>query len=217
MSQPKVVLATRNAHKVEEVSRILAKLGANIELVGLAEFPQAGEVVEDGATFAQNAALKAEAASRATGLPAIADDSGLCVDALNGMPGVFSARWSGQHGRDAENLQLLLNQITDVPDERRGAQFVCAVALSLPPRPDGAVEVRVVEGVVEGSLLRAAAGTGGFGYDPIFVPYGESMSTAEMTPEVKDSLSHRGRALEALVPLLAGLGGCGCEGCACSA
>jgi len=217
MSKPKVVLATRNAHKVEEVSRILAADGANIELVGLNEYPDAGDVIEDGATFAQNAALKAEAAARHTGLPSIADDSGLCVDALNGMPGVYSARWSGQHGADKANLDLVLAQIADVPDDRRGAQFLCAAALALPPRPDGAVEVRVVEGVVAGELLRAPVGTGGFGYDPIFVPYGHDRTTAEMAPEEKDAISHRGRALEALAPLLAGLGGCGCEGCACSA
>jgi XTP/dITP diphosphohydrolase len=214
---PKVVLATRNAHKVEEVSRILTAVGADIELIGMDQYPDVPDVVEDGATFAQNAALKAEAAARATGLPSIADDSGLCVDALNGMPGVLSARWSGAHGQDRENLKLVLAQIGDVPEERRGAQFMCAAALALPPRPDGAVEVRVVEGIVDGTLLREPVGTGGFGYDPIFVPYGETRTTAEMTPEEKDALSHRGRALTALAPLLAGLGGCGCEGCACSA
>jgi XTP/dITP diphosphohydrolase len=214
---PKVVLATRNAHKVEEVSRILVAVGADVELIGMDQYPDVADVVEDGATFAQNAALKAEAVARATGLPAIADDSGLCVDALNGMPGVLSARWSGAHGQDRANLELVLAQIGDVPDERRGAQFMCAAALALPPRPDGAVEVRVVEGVVDGVLLRAPVGSGGFGYDPIFVPYGETRTTAEMTPEEKDALSHRGRALTALAPLLAGLGGCGCEGCACSA
>ena len=133
------------------------------------------------------------------------------------MPGVLSARWSGAHGQDRENLELVLAQIGDVPDERRGAQFMCAAALALPPRPDGAVEVRVVEGVVDGTLLHEPVGSGGFGYDPIFVPYGETRTTAEMTPEEKDALSHRGRALTALAPLLAGLGGCGCEGCACSA
>jgi XTP/dITP diphosphohydrolase len=214
---PKVVLASRNAHKVEEVSRILAAVGVDIELIGMDQYPDVPDVVEDGATFAQNAALKAEAAARATGLPSIADDSGLCVDALNGMPGVLSARWSGAHGQDRANLELVLSQIGDVPDERRGAQFMCAAALALPPRADGAVEVRVVEGVVDGTLLREPVGTGGFGYDPIFVPYGETRTTAEMSPEEKDALSHRGRALAALAPLLAGLGGCGCEGCACSA
>jgi XTP/dITP diphosphohydrolase len=214
---PKVVLASRNAHKVDEVSRILAAVGADIELIGMDQYPDVPDVIEDGATFAQNAALKAEAAARATGLPSIADDSGLCVDALNGMPGVLSARWSGAHGQDRENLELVLAQIGDVPEERRGAQFMCAAALALPPRPDGAVEVRVVEGVVDGTLLREPVGSGGFGYDPIFVPYGETRTTAEMTPEEKDALSHRGRALTALAPLLAGLGGCGCEGCACSA
>jgi XTP/dITP diphosphohydrolase len=214
---PKVVLATRNSHKIDEVSRILLDLGADIELIGMDQYPDVPDVIEDGATFAQNAALKAEAAARATGLPSIADDSGLCVDALNGMPGVLSARWAGAHGKDRENLELVLAQISDVPVDRRGAQFMCAAALALPPRADGAVEVRVVEGVVDGTLLGAPVGSGGFGYDPIFVPYGETRTTAEMTPKEKDALSHRGRAFKALTPLLAGLGGCGCEGCACSA
>jgi len=192
----RVVLATRNAHKVAELGQILGALGLTIELVGLDAFPDAPEVAETGATFAANALLKAEAVAAATGQPAIADDSGLCVDALNGMPGIFSARWAGGGG-DAANLDLVLAQIADVPDERRGAAFVCAAALALPGRSG-----EVAEGEVRGHLLRERRGTNGFGYDPIFVPEGESRTTAEMGAEEKNALSHRGRAFRALAPVI---------------
>jgi len=192
----RVVLATRNAHKVAELGQILGALGLTIELVGLDAYPEAPEVAETGATFAANALLKAEAVAAATGQPAIADDSGLCVDALNGMPGIFSARWAGGGG-DAANLDLVLAQIADVPDERRGAAFVCAAALALPGRSG-----EVAEGEVRGHLLRERRGTNGFGYDPIFVPEGESRTTAEMGAEEKNALSHRGRAFRALAPLI---------------
>jgi XTP/dITP diphosphohydrolase len=194
-SSRRVVLATRNAHKVDELRRILAPSG--ITLIGLDEFPDAGEVAETGATFAENALLKAHAAAAATGLVAIADDSGIAVDALNGMPGVLSVYWAGRARDDAANLQLVLEQIENVPDERRGAAFVCAAAAAT---PDGR-EV-VVEGRVEGSLLRAPRGAGGFGYDPIFVPMGESRTTAEMSAAEKDAISHRGAAFRSLLPLL---------------
>ena len=191
----RVVLATRNAHKVEEVRRILAP--HDVELVSLSEFPDVGEVAETGATFADNALLKAEAVASATGLVALADDSGLAVAALNGMPGVLSARWSGRHGDDAANLQLVLDQLADVPDERRGAAFVCAAAAV---SPDGGR--LVVEGRVEGVLTRSPRGSGGFGYDPIFVPVGEARTTAEMSPDEKDAISHRGKAFRTLAPRL---------------
>lgn len=192
MSQ-RVVLATRNPGKLAELSRLVG----DVELVSLAEFPEVGEVEETGATFLENALLKARAVSAATGLVAVADDSGLEVDALNGMPGVLSARWSGRHGDDAANLRLVLGQIASVPDERRGASFVCAaVAVA----PGGAV--RVAEGRVHGYLLREPRGDGGFGYDPIFVPTGETRTTAELTPSEKDALSHRGQAMRSLVPAL---------------
>ncbi|NHC12857.1 RdgB/HAM1 family non-canonical purine NTP pyrophosphatase [Motilibacter deserti] len=195
----RVVLATRNAHKVEEVRRILEATGVEgVELVSLDGF-DAPEVVEDGATFVDNALLKARSAAAATGLPALADDSGIAVDALNGMPGVLSARWSGGKG-DVANVELLLAQVADVPDERRGAAFVCAVALAL---PDGTVATE--EGVVSGTLLREPRGRGGFGYDPVFVPHGEERSTAELSPAEKDALSHRGVALRAFAPRLAEL------------
>jgi XTP/dITP diphosphohydrolase len=193
----RVVLATQNAHKLVEMRRILDEAGLDIELVGTDQFPDLTDVVENGSTFAANALLKARSVCAETGLPAIADDSGLSVDALNGMPGIFSARWSGSHGDDLANLNLLLGQLTDVPDARRGAAFHCAAAVVL---PDGTE--RLVEGTIDGTLLREPRGTNGFGYDPIFVPLGESRTTAEMSAEEKDAISHRGRAMRALVPVL---------------
>jgi XTP/dITP diphosphohydrolase len=192
----KLVLATRNVHKVAELRRILAEAGLDgIELVGVEAFPGVEDVVETGVTFEENAALKARAVAAATGVAAVADDSGLCVDVLGGAPGVFSARWSGAHGDDLANLTLLLDQLSDVPDVHRGAHFACAAVVAL---PDGTV--RVAEGRLEGTLLREPHGTNGFGYDPIFVPVGESRTTAEMTAAEKDAISHRGRAFRAAVP-----------------
>jgi XTP/dITP diphosphohydrolase len=188
----RIVLASRNEGKLVELRRIL---GAGFELVALPA--SAPEVDETGATFEENALLKAHSAARATGLPAVADDSGLAVDALNGMPGVLSARWSGRHGDDEANLQLVLGQVGGVPDERLGAEFVCAAAVAL---PDGTE--RVVRGHVRGRLLRERRGGNGFGYDPIFVPDGESRTTAEMGPAEKDAISHRGRAFRALAEVL---------------
>ena len=194
----RVVLATRNRHKVDELQRILAPY--DVELVSMDDAGVTDDVVESGATFADNALLKARAAASASGLVAVADDSGLCVDALNGMPGVLSVYWAGRARDDAANLRLVLEQIEDVPDERRGAAFVCAAAAVDP----GGREV-VVEGRLTGTLLRAPRGAGGFGYDPIFVPDGETRTTAEMSPEEKDAISHRGRAFRALAPRLADL------------
>jgi XTP/dITP diphosphohydrolase len=194
----RLVLATANQHKLLELTRILAAGHVDVALASLAEFPGAPDVAETGATFAENALLKAHAIADFTGLPAVADDSGLCVDALNGMPGVLSARWSGRHGDDAANLRLLLAQLSDVPDERRGAQFVCAAALVLP----GGRE-HVSEGVVRGRLIREPRGQRGFGYDPIFVPDSAAITTAEMDPADKDRISHRGKALRGLAPVIA--------------
>jgi XTP/dITP diphosphohydrolase len=196
----KVVLATRNAHKVEEVRRILAPY--DVDLVSLDEFSGVPDVAETGATFADNALLKADAVAQATGLPALADDSGLAVAALNGMPGVLSARWAGRHGDDTANLRLVLDQLSDVPDERRGAAFVCAAAAVT---PDG--DRLVVEGRIEGVLIREPRGSNGFGYDPIFVPVGEQRTTAEMSPAEKDAISHRGKAFRTLAPRLAEFAG----------
>jgi XTP/dITP diphosphohydrolase len=191
-----VVLATRNPGKLRELDRILS---SQIRLAGLEDFPGAPDVPETGATFEENALLKARAIAAHTGLAAVADDSGLCVDALNGMPGVLSARWAGGHGDDQANLDLLLAQIADVPDARRGARFVCAAALVLPDCREW-----VVTGTVEGRLIRVPRGSGGFGYDPIFLPDGFDLTTAEMTPEAKDAISHRGRAFRALAPFITG-------------
>jgi XTP/dITP diphosphohydrolase len=191
----KVLLATRNAGKVAELQRILAPY--DIELVGLDQVTAYEPGPETEPTFRGNALAKAREACEATGLPAVADDSGLEVDALNGMPGVLSARWAGRHGDDVANLELVLGQVGDVPDERRGARFVCAAAAVL---PDGR-EV-VAEGEMRGALLREPRGSNGFGYDPIFQPDGEKRSSAELTSEEKDAISHRGKAFRALVPLL---------------
>jgi XTP/dITP diphosphohydrolase len=196
--RPRLVLATANPHKLAELTRILADGRVDVMPVSLGDFPGAPDVAETGATFASNALLKARAIAQFTGLPAVADDSGLCADALNGMPGVLSARWSGRHGDDEANLRLLLAQLTDVPDERRGAQFVCAAALVLPTGPE-----HVSEGVVRGRLIRAPRGLNGFGYDPIFVPESATMTTAEMASADKDRISHRGRALRGLAPVIA--------------
>ena len=174
---------------------------SGFDVVGLADVPDFPEAPETGATFAENALAKARDAAAATGLPSVADDSGLAVDALNGMPGVLSARWSGRHGDDRANLELLLAQVGDVPDERRGAAFVCAAALVVPGGPE-----TVVHGAWTGRLTRAPRGTNGFGYDPIFVPDGETRTSAELSADEKDAASHRARALQALLPHLRALG-----------
>ncbi len=204
----RLVLATANRAKLAELTRILADRQLAIELAVLSDFPGMPEVPETGATFADNARLKARAAARFTGLAAVADDSGLCVDALNGMPGVLSARWSGRHGDDDANLRLVLAQTADVPDERRGARFTCAAALVL---PDGLEHV--AEADVVGSLIREPRGDNGFGYDPIFVPdvaelsaaglRSAGLTTAQLHAADKDKISHRGKALRGLAPVIA--------------
>ncbi|WP_409330172.1 RdgB/HAM1 family non-canonical purine NTP pyrophosphatase [Trujillonella humicola] len=199
----RLVLATRNAGKLAELQRLLAGAVPGVEVVGLRDVPEYPEAPETGATFAENALLKAREAVRYTGLPAVADDSGITVDALNGMPGILSARWSGRHGDDRANTALLLAQIADVPDERRGAAFVCAAALVT---PEGAEEV--VQREWRGRVVRAERGTHGFGYDPVFVPDGLELTSAELDPAEKDARSHRAQAFAALVPVVAGaLGG----------
>ncbi|WP_284749730.1 RdgB/HAM1 family non-canonical purine NTP pyrophosphatase [Amycolatopsis sp. RTGN1] len=194
----KLLLATRNAKKLGELRRILLAEGiSGIEVLGLADVPDFPEAPETAPDFEGNAVAKARDAVAACGLPAIADDSGIAIDALNGMPGVLSARWSGGHGDDDANLNLVLGQLGDVPDERRGAQFVCAAALVLTSG-----EETVVRGEWRGTMVRERRGTNGFGYDPIFRPDGESRTSAEMEPSEKDAVSHRGRALRALLPAL---------------
>ncbi len=202
MGRPRAVFASHNAHKRDEVWAILAPLLPSWEPADLASARDfdVPPPVEDGVTFAQNALVKARAVCAATGLPAFADDSGIAVDVMGGAPGIFSALWSGRHGADAENLALLLAQLVDIPREHRGAAFVCAAALVT---PDGH-EV-VCEGRMEGSIALATAGGGGFGYDPIFVPEGHSVTAAELTAAQKNAISHRGKAFTALAPSLAEL------------
>jgi XTP/dITP diphosphohydrolase len=200
----KVLVASRNAKKLEEMRRILAEHlegGHGVEVVGLDDVAAFDEPVEDEPTFEGNALLKARAGVAATGLPTIADDSGLCVDALNGMPGVLSARWSGPPKSDERNNELLLAQLSDVPDDRRTAHFACAVALV---HPDG--RELVVEGRMDGRVIREVRGSGGFGYDVLFVADDfPDVTTAELSREDKDAVSHRGKALREIAPLVAGL------------
>ena len=200
MTGASLILATRNAKKLAELRRILDASHVDVSVAGLSEYPDMPEVAETGATFTDNALLKARAVVAHTGRPAVAEDSGLCVDALNGMPGVLSARWAGRHGDDEANLRLVLAQLTDVPEGRRAAHFACVAALVLPSGRE-----HVTEGTVSGRINDAPRGTNGFGYDPIFVPGSSELTTAEMSPEAKDAISHRGRALRALAPIIAAL------------
>ena len=195
----RLLLATANQKKLVELQRILdLSLGANrITLVGLGDFEGYPDVPETGLTFGENALIKAREGAKRTGLATVADDSGLAVDALSGMPGVFSARWSGRHGDDDANTALLLGQLADVPDERRGAAFVCAAALVT---PEGAEEV--LERDWRGRIIHEKRGTNGFGYDPVFLPDGLQQTSAELDPAEKDARSHRGQAFEALVPVI---------------
>lgn len=202
----RLLLASRNPGKLTELRRMLAG-HEGLTVVGLADLPGYVEPPETGATFEENALIKARAAAAAAGLPALGEDSGLAVDALNGMPGVLSARWSGRHGDDLANLRLVLAQLADVPDGCRGAQFVSVAALVL---PDGTEHV--VTAHWRGTLTRQPRGTGGFGYDPIFVPDGDDRTSAQYEPGEKDAASHRGQALRAMLPALAELAGAGRPG-----
>ena len=186
---PDLVLATRNKGKIAEVQRLISLHAPQVTLRSVAEF-NLDDVEETGTTFEENALLKAETIARQTGLTALADDSGIAIDALDGAPGVYSARWSGVHGDDAANVAKVLLELSDVPDEDRGAQFVCVIALA---HPDG--RSIIVRGEVEGVVRRDPIGNHGFGYDPIFQPDGYAITTAQMDPETKDAISHRGKAL----------------------
>ena len=196
----RIILASHNAKKLAELQRILVAAVPDLEAeqVISAAGVELPDVVEDAVTFPGNALLKARAAAEATGLLAVADDSGLAVDVLGGAPGIFSARWSGRHGDDEANNDLLLAQLADVPDAHRTARFVCAAALVA---PDGTEEVET--GTMGGRLLRERQGTDGFGYDPLFLPDGEGRSAAELTPEQKDAISHRGEAFRAIADHIA--------------
>lgn len=193
-----LVIATRNQGKIEEVQRLLNIHAPNVKLRSVAEF-DLDDVEETGESFEENALLKAQTIATATGLPALADDSGIAIDALGGAPGVYSARWSGVHGDDKANIAKVLNELESIADEHRGAQFVCVIALA---RPDG--EKLLVRGEVQGKVLRNPVGEFGFGYDPIFQPVGFSISTAQMRPEEKDAISHRGKALREIAPKIQG-------------
>jgi XTP/dITP diphosphohydrolase len=197
MGRVRVLLATRNAGKVREMQRLLEQGGLDIEIVGTDAFPDLEDVEETGSSFIENALLKGHAGAQGTGLPTIADDSGLCVDALNGMPGIYSARWAGRHGDDRANLELVLAQVGHIPAERRHAHFACAAVLVF---PDG--REYIVEGRMEGAIIDEPRGEGGFGYDPIFVAEGDSRTSAELSPEEKDAISHRGKAMRSLVELM---------------
>jgi XTP/dITP diphosphohydrolase len=196
----RLLLATANKKKLVELQRILdAALGTSrVALVGLADFENYPDVPETGLTFGENALIKAREGASRTGLPTVADDSGLAVDALNGMPGVFSARWSGRHGDDQANLDLMLAQISDVADEHRGGAFVCAAAMVLPNGRE-----HLVEGRQPGRILRSRRGEGGFGYDPIFLGEGQRLTNAELSPAEKDAISHRGKAMRELAKVVA--------------
>lgn len=196
----RVVLATRNQGKIREFQHLLSEANLDIDVVGVESFPDLVDTVESGVTFEENARLKADDVAAATGLPALADDSGLCIDVLNGCPGVFSARWAGEHGADQANIDLLLAQTADVPVEKLTGRFQCCVALAVPGR-----ETRVVYGTVDGRLTRNQRGTNGFGYDPVMeLPDGRTM--AELTADEKAAISHRGRAFREILPLVAELG-----------
>ena len=197
-----VFLASRNAKKLVELQRILAAYVPDVEVLGLDDVAAYDEPAETEPTFDGNALIKARAGVLATGLPSLADDSGLCVDALNGMPGVLSARWSGRAKDDAANNALLLAQLADVPDERRSAQFRCAVAFAYPVGSAGVAE-HVVHGVMPGRIIRETRGDGGFGYDVLFVADGHELTSAELSAEDKDAISHRGQAIAAIAPVVA--------------
>ena len=207
----RLVLATHNAGKLAELKQILEPLVPRLDpgsIISAASL-EVAEPVEDGLTFADNALLKARFLARATGLPAVADDSGLCVDVLGGAPGIFSARWSGRHGDDAANLRLLLDQLADVADPHRTARFTCTAALVRPVPGAAPEQITVIERSLEGRITRSPRGENGFGYDPIFVPVqedepgGQGRTTAQMTPEEKHAISHRGQAFGDLAPALA--------------
>lgn len=200
---PRIVLASRNQKKVRELRRILESVDFAVEVLGSESFTGLPEIPETGSSFVENALIKATAVALYTGLPAVADDSGLCVDELNAMPGILSARWAGHNASDENNLQLVLDQLEDVPEGRRGAQFRCAAALVLPAADGSIRDARAVEGELTGVLLRESVGEDGFGYDPIFQPDGYDITTAQMTPGQKDAISHRGRALRSLADILA--------------
>ena len=202
MAQQKIVLATRNKGKIAEFERMLKMAHLELEVLGLPDYPDMPDVEETGTTFAENALLKAEQISDYTGLPALADDSGLIVDALGGSPGIFSARWAGLHGDDHANVEKVLREIRELDNPSLAAHFTCAVALVVPNFDGSENQIVLREGRVDGVLVMEPRGTNGFGYDPIFEPLGYTQTTAELPSEIKDRISHRGQALADLLPEL---------------
>ena len=200
MQMTQLVLASRNNGKLLELQRLLRTIAPHVDLVSVSQFPEIGDVEETGSTFEENALLKAETIAMKTGLAAIADDSGLCIDALNGAPGVLSARWSGVHGDDRANLEKVLREMEEIQPEMRTGKFVSVVALAL---PDGRNEI--CRGEVHGVIRYSAMGDGGFGYDPIFQPVGYQITMAELSSDEKDRISHRGQAMRAIAPVIAEL------------
>ena len=195
-----IVLATQNIGKIAEFERLLAEFAEDIEVLGLKDFPDMPDIPETGESFTENALLKARGVCEFTGLPALADDSGLCVDFLNGDPGIYSARWSGVHGDDLANIQRVLSQLDGVLDQARTAHFVCEVALVFPPTHRSANSEVIERGKLEGFITLAPRGTAGFGYDPIFQPAGQALTLGEFAHGEKDKISHRGIALKAIAP-----------------
>jgi XTP/dITP diphosphohydrolase len=195
-----VVLATRNIGKIEEFERMLATANLEVKILGLQDFPEMPDVEETGLTFAENALLKANQISEYTGLPTLADDSGLCVDALGGAPGIYSARWSGSHGDDKANLEKVLWELRELNNPTLRAQFRCAVALVIPQKQNFEKREILREAEIVGEIVMEPRGTNGFGYDPIFQPDGFTQTTAELSPEIKDQISHRGKAFAAILP-----------------
>jgi XTP/dITP diphosphohydrolase len=201
-----LVLATKNLGKISEFDRLLNQFASDIKVLGLSDYPDMPEVEETGITLSENARLKAKAISQFTNLPALADDSGLFIDALNGQPGIYSARFSGYAGnnskeRDLANIRKVLELLKDVPEPKRGAQFKAVVAF-YKPNPDGTVIEKEELGVLTGEIISSPQGDAGFGYDPIFSPVDFDQSLAELSPGVKDEVSHRGIALRAIAPFL---------------
>ena len=195
-----IVLASRNLGKIQELERMLERSDLDIRVMGLRDFPDLPDVDETGSTFIENSLLKARTITEITGIPALADDSGLCIDALNGDPGIFSARWAGVHGDDEANLQKVLTQLSELEDPSLAAKFRCAVVLVFPTGHQHEGLEIIHEGVLEGQIVMTPRGNQGFGYDPIFQPTGFQQTTAELPPDVKDRISHRGKAFQAMVP-----------------
>ena len=195
-----VVLATRNIGKIQEFERMLEAADLDVKLLGLRDFPEMPDVDETGSTFAENAVLKANQISVYTGFAALADDSGLCIDALGGAPGIYSARWSGRHGNDKANLEKVLQELRELNNPTLRAQFRCAVALVIPKSQNSQKREILREAEMVGEIVMEPRGTNGFGYDPIFQPEGFTQTTAELPSEIKDRISHRGKALAAILP-----------------